>query len=167
MLHGHARLASGWWSSLAGRDSNPLGPFVKFQPSVSTWHPPHPGLAWRTGTTSIEDDDTCTVTATANADTAEEKPDGGLRGASVRFASRHLALQVLAMPISALFARGMPVGDLIANTLVWRGTTASGSVGEPALNAGAATGDKDGHDARDNDGCDHDHQLPGRETPRP
>ncbi len=28
----HARLASGWWSSLAGRDSNPLGPFVKFQP---------------------------------------------------------------------------------------------------------------------------------------
>src|ERR1019366_4372767 len=31
MLHGHARLASGWWSSLAGWDSNPLGPFVKFQ----------------------------------------------------------------------------------------------------------------------------------------
>src|SRR5579859_4962278 len=28
----HARLASGWWSSLAGRESNPLGPFVKFQP---------------------------------------------------------------------------------------------------------------------------------------
>jgi hypothetical protein len=23
--HGHARLASGWWPSLAGRDSNPLG----------------------------------------------------------------------------------------------------------------------------------------------
>jgi hypothetical protein len=28
----HARLAPGWWSSLAGRDSNPLGPFVKFPP---------------------------------------------------------------------------------------------------------------------------------------
>jgi hypothetical protein len=28
----HARLAPGWWSSLAGRDSNPLGPFVTFQP---------------------------------------------------------------------------------------------------------------------------------------
>src|SRR5271157_2410259 len=29
----HARLAPGWWSSLAGRDLNPLGPAVKFQPS--------------------------------------------------------------------------------------------------------------------------------------
>jgi len=28
----HARLASGWWPTLAGRDSNPLGPGVKFQP---------------------------------------------------------------------------------------------------------------------------------------
>ena len=28
----HARLAPGWWSSLAGRGSNPLGPFVKCQP---------------------------------------------------------------------------------------------------------------------------------------
>jgi hypothetical protein len=30
VLHGHARLASGWWSSLSGRDSNPLGCFVRF-----------------------------------------------------------------------------------------------------------------------------------------
>ena len=28
----HARLASGWWSSLAGRESNALGPLVRFQP---------------------------------------------------------------------------------------------------------------------------------------
>ena len=28
----HARLASGWWPTLAGRDSNPLGPYVRFQP---------------------------------------------------------------------------------------------------------------------------------------
>jgi hypothetical protein len=27
----HARLASGWWPTLAGRDSNPLGPFARFQ----------------------------------------------------------------------------------------------------------------------------------------
>src|SRR5512132_3123187 len=26
-----ARLASGWWPTLAGRDSNPLGPFARFQ----------------------------------------------------------------------------------------------------------------------------------------
>lgn len=27
----HARLATGWWPTLAGRDLNPLGPYVKFQ----------------------------------------------------------------------------------------------------------------------------------------
>jgi hypothetical protein len=27
-----ARLASGWWPTLAGRDLNPLDPYVKFQP---------------------------------------------------------------------------------------------------------------------------------------
>jgi len=55
LLYDHARLASGWWPSLAGRDSNPLGSIVKF-PSccVSTWLPPHPGLAWRTTATVRE-----------------------------------------------------------------------------------------------------------------
>jgi len=54
-LYDHARLASGWWPSLAGRDSNPLGSIVKF-PScyASTSLPPHPGLAWRTTATVRE-----------------------------------------------------------------------------------------------------------------
>jgi len=44
----HARLASGWWPSLAGWDLNPLGSIMKFQPCLSTCHPPHPSFAWRT-----------------------------------------------------------------------------------------------------------------------
>ena len=49
--YGRARLASGWWPTLAGQDLNLLGPIAKFQPVLRpTWHPPHPGLAWRTRT---------------------------------------------------------------------------------------------------------------------
>jgi len=42
----HARLASGWWPSLAGRDFNPLGPIERFQ--LRHLHSPFPGLSWRT-----------------------------------------------------------------------------------------------------------------------
>jgi hypothetical protein len=41
------RLASGWWPTLAGQDSNLLGSFVRFPLSTSSL-PPHPGFAWRT-----------------------------------------------------------------------------------------------------------------------
>jgi hypothetical protein len=47
VAHVDARLASGWWPSLAGRDSNPLGPHREVS-ACSTWHPPRPGFAWRT-----------------------------------------------------------------------------------------------------------------------
>lgn len=43
----YARLASGWWPSLAGRDSDPLGSFERFQRFNSS-RPPFPGFAWRT-----------------------------------------------------------------------------------------------------------------------
>ena len=44
--YSHARLASGWWSTFAGRDFHPSGTTERFQNS-STFHSPFPGLAWR------------------------------------------------------------------------------------------------------------------------
>ena len=46
----HARLATGWWPTLAGRDFNPLSSYMRFRFILSTSHPPHPGLSWRTET---------------------------------------------------------------------------------------------------------------------
>jgi hypothetical protein len=46
----HARLASDWWPTLAGRDLNPLGSIARFQLWFATSsHPPRPSFAWRTG----------------------------------------------------------------------------------------------------------------------
>ena len=58
LLYDHARLASGWWPSLAGRDSNPLGSFVRF-PScfLATCLPPHPGFAWRNPIWNIDSEE--------------------------------------------------------------------------------------------------------------
>jgi hypothetical protein len=45
----HARLASGWWPTLAARGLNPLGSSVRFRLCLTvTSLPPHPGFAWRT-----------------------------------------------------------------------------------------------------------------------
>ncbi|WP_437896067.1 non-canonical purine NTP pyrophosphatase [Sorangium sp. So ce124] len=45
----HARLTSGWWPTLAGRGSNPLGSTARFPLWFATSSlPPRPGFAWRT-----------------------------------------------------------------------------------------------------------------------
>src|SRR6185437_15140463 len=45
----HARLASGWWPTLAGRGANPLGSTARFPLWFATSSlPPRPGFAWRT-----------------------------------------------------------------------------------------------------------------------
>ena len=41
--------ASGWCSTLAGRDLNPPGAHREVS-ACPTWHPPRPGFAWRTDT---------------------------------------------------------------------------------------------------------------------
>ena len=51
----HARLASGWWPTLAGRRSLLLERRTGFHREVSAFSstsqlPPHPGFAWRTDT---------------------------------------------------------------------------------------------------------------------
>ena len=46
-LYNHARLASGWRPAFAARDWLPAGSHREVSARSSTWHPPHPGFAWR------------------------------------------------------------------------------------------------------------------------
>jgi hypothetical protein len=46
--HPHARLASGWWLTSTGRESNPLDFNKRFLSSTSDF-PLIPGLSWRDG----------------------------------------------------------------------------------------------------------------------
>jgi len=48
----HATLASGWWPTLAGRDSNPLGSIVRF-PLRHLSLPPHRSFAWRISNATV------------------------------------------------------------------------------------------------------------------
>jgi len=50
--YGHARLASGWWSTFAGRDWLPARSLVKFPLRLHPL-PPHPGFAWRNASRAL------------------------------------------------------------------------------------------------------------------
>src|SRR5690606_28105961 len=49
---GHARLASGWGSTFAGRAFQLARSLVKFRLSLHSL-PPHPGFAWRTDSSTV------------------------------------------------------------------------------------------------------------------